>query len=260
MKKKYPKISIITPSYNQGRFIETTIRSVIEQNYPNLEYIVMDGGSTDETLDILKKYSRQIRLFSKKDKGQSDAINNGLKIAKGEIVGYLNSDDTIEPDSLSKVADFFVKNSQYYWVTGKCYVINENGRIVNNLVTLYKSFWLKYFRSEKILAVLNYISQPATFWKKSVYCRIGTFNHSLHYGMDYDYWLRLIKIYKLGFIDHYLAAFRIHSQSKSGQSYTDLFKESYLVSNKYNSGVLSLLHKFHDICTIIAYKYIRRFK
>ena len=125
-KSKIMKISIITPSYNQAQFIERTILSVLNQDYKDIEYIIMDGGSTDGTVEILKKYSDHIIWKSEKDNGQSDAINKGLKMATGDIVAYLNSDDTYQPGAFKEVATFFEKNPDKKWVYGKCLIINEN--------------------------------------------------------------------------------------------------------------------------------------
>lgn len=246
MPKKLPKISIITPSYNQGRYIEQTIQSVINQDYPNFEYLVIDGGSTDATLQILKKYSRKLRWISQKDKGQSDAINKGLKMSTGEIIGYLNSDDILEKGSLAKVAQFFDRFKEYSWVTGKCFIINDKNEKVRSFVTLYKNTFLKYFRSGTSLVITNYISQPATFWKREAVKKAGLFNESLHYSMDYDFWLRLWKSYKLGFIDEYLASFRTHETSKTVSNLSRQINENYGIVRRYsNSGTLVNLHKFH---------------
>jgi glycosyltransferase involved in cell wall biosynthesis len=146
------KISIITPSYNQAEFIERTIQSIFSQNYPDIEYIVMDGGSTDGTVKILKKYSDQIIWKSEKDNGQSDAINKGLKIATGEIVAYLNSDDTYEPGTLKKVADFFQKNPEKKWVYGKCKIINKKDQEIRKWITAYKNLLLKNYSYSKLLS------------------------------------------------------------------------------------------------------------
>src|SRR4030042_6039451 len=119
MRVNLPKISLITPSYNQAGYIRKTIDSVLMQNYPFLEYVVLDGGSTDETVEILKHYGKKIRWISKRDKGQSEAINKGLRITTGEIVGFINSDDYLESGCLLKVGRYFAKHNKIYWITGK---------------------------------------------------------------------------------------------------------------------------------------------
>lgn len=254
---KHPKISVITPSYNQAQFIRMTIDSVLSQNYPNLEYIVMDGGSTDGTVEILKSYGKKIAWVSKKDKGQSDAINRGLKMATGEIVSYLNSDDLYKKESLLEVGNFFPNNPQYYWIAGKCDVIDEKGNIIDNYVTLYKNFFLQHLSNKNVLSILNFISQPATFWRKEVISKIGFFDTKLDYAMDYDYWLRMIKIYKLGFIDRYLASYRIHRNSKSGSNFAALLAEGYQVSKNQTGVTLGSLHRIHDYFTLLGYKIMR---
>jgi len=249
-----PRISIITPSYNQAQFIEKTVLSVVSQNYPNLEYIVMDGGSNDGTLEILKKYKGKLLWFSQKDEGQSDAINNAMKKAKGEILGYLNSDDLLQPESLHEVAEYFQEYPKISWVTGRCYMIDDKGELTRSCITSYKNFWLKYCRTRNALAILNFISQPATFWRREVVDKIGFFDRSLYYAMDYDYWLRLSKIYRLGFIDKHLASFRIHKVSKSRKNVKGLFSEGYQVAGRYINSPLIFLHKLHDILSILTYK------
>ena len=134
MSGKLPKISVITPTLNQGKFIEKTINSVIGQDYPDLEYIVMDGGSTDNTLEILRRYGGRLKFTSSKDKGQSDAINKGLKKSSGDILCYLNSDDVLAPGALFKVGEYFNENRNAMWLTGKCRVVDEEGREVFSTV------------------------------------------------------------------------------------------------------------------------------
>lgn len=254
MPKKLPKISIITPTLNQANFIEQTIKSVLSQNYSDLEYIVVDGGSTDGTLDILKKYRGKLSWISGKDKGQSDAINKGLKMSSGAIVGYLNSDDVLENGALSQIADFFVAHDDIFWVTGKCFIIDGRGRRTRFLVNWYKNIFLKYFRSFATLIITNYISQPATFWKREILENVGLFKTSLHYSMDYDHWLRISKNYKLGFIDTYLASFRIHKTSKTSTKLSQQLAENYSIVQKYSSSnFLVNLHNFHDKTIFFLY-------
>lgn len=247
MAKKLPKISIVTPTLNQVDFIEQTIQSVLRQNYPNLEHIVIDGGSKDGTISILRKYQKYLKWISGKDKGQSDAINKGIKLSTGEIVGYLNSDDILENGTLLKIAEFFTRNPQVSWVTGKCYIINSNGKRIRYLVNWYKNIYLKIFRFPNALLITNYISQPATFWRKEIIEKIGLFDIYLHYSMDYDYWLRIWRYYKLEFINEYLASFRLHKTSKTSANLSAQLSENYEVIRKYSSSNLIVnFHKFHD--------------
>lgn len=255
MVKKLPKISVITPSYNQAKFIEQTINSVLNQNYPYLEYTVMDGGSTDGTVKVLKKYGKKIIWFSEKDKGQSHAINKGLKKSKGEIIGFLNSDDYLEPGSLFKVGEFFSENKKTYWLTGKCKIVDEKSREVRKFATIYKNLFLKYLRNETTNKIVQFISQPATFWRREVMETIGYFDESLHYDMDYDYWLRMWRRYKLYFLDEYLALYRVHSASKAVVSPETQFQIEYDIVRRYTSSKLVLtLHKMHSNLALSFYK------
>lgn len=247
-----PKISVVTPSFNQGKFIEETILSVLDQNYPNLDFWVIDGKSTDNTVSILRKYSGKLSWISEKDNNQTHAINKGLKRSKGEIVCYLNSDDILEKGALGKVAKYFGEHKNIFWVTGKCRVINETGEGVRSLITLYKYIWLKLFRSHEALINVNYVSQPATFWRREIFSDVGFFNEKLNFTMDYDYWLRISKIYPLGFIDDYLASFRIHDQSKSSRNVKSAFDEDYLTAVRHNKASLPF-HHLHNRLTVFIY-------
>jgi len=250
-----PSISIITPTFNHIDFIRDTIESVLDQNYPDLEYLVIDGGSIDGTVDLLKSYGDQIKWISEKDDGQSDAINKGLKMARGEIVGFINSDDLYLPGALEKVGKYFARFPAKIWVTGKCRTINIRGDEINKLVTMYKNFWLK-FNSTKILYILNYISQPSTFWRREAIDQIGFLDDKLYFTMDYDYWLKLANIKKPGVIKEYLSLFRLYPTSKSGGTVKDQFEEELSVASKSApSNALIKLHKFHN--KIIAALYSR---
>jgi glycosyltransferase involved in cell wall biosynthesis len=254
-----PKISIITPSYNQGKFIERTILSILNQDYKNLEYIIMDGGSTDETLKILKKYGNKITWKSEKDNGQSDAINKGIKLATGDIITYLNSDDTYEPGALKKVAEFF-KNPpaggpDKKWVYGKCKIINEKDQEIRKWITAYKNLLLKNYSYKKLLTE-NFISQPATFWKKELHQELGYFNEKENFCMDYEFWLRLGEKYDAGVIDDYLANFRYYSNSKSGAVNKQQFRDQLRLAQKYGQShpTSLLIHKFNYYKITEVYK------
>ncbi|MDA8101150.1 MAG: glycosyltransferase family 2 protein [Nitrospiraceae bacterium] len=237
-----PAISIITPSFNQGRFIERTIRSVLDQNYPGLEYIVVDGGSTDETVEILKKYGDRLSWTSEKDRGQTDAINKGIRKASGEIIAYLNSDDVYEPGALQRIGTFFRDHPDRMWATGRCRIIDEEDRDVRGAITAYKNFLLRRY-SYSLLLVTNPISQPATFWRRQVMGEIGPFDENEHYVMDYDFWLRVGKVYQPAVLDDYLAAFRVYTTSKTSSAFLSSFRRELEVAKKHSSSpVLNALH------------------
>ena len=229
---KRPKVSIVTPTYNHAHFIERTIKSILEQDYPNIEYIVMDGGSKDGTVDILKKYPGII-WKSEKDSGQSDAINKGLRRATGDIVAFLNSDDTYEPGAISKVVEFFGANPDKKWVYGKCRIINDDDVEIRRPITWYKNLLLKRYSFNKLLSE-NFISQPATFWKRELHKEIGYINEAEHYTMDYEFWLRIGQKYPAGVIDAYLANFRMYDTSKSGSLSNPQFKDELRIAKHFN--------------------------
>ena len=206
--RSWPKISIITPSYNQAEFLEGTILSVLNQNYPNLEYIIIDGGSTDGSIEIIKKYEKYITYWvSESDKGQSDAINRGFKMARGEILAWLNSDDTYLPGALGKAVEFFSTHSYIGMVYGKTYFINERGDVIGNYPT--ESF------NYNELARSNFFAQPAVFFRREVYFAVGGLDLNLHYTMDYDLWVRIAKKHRVEYLPVFLSTYRLHMESKT---------------------------------------------
>lgn len=256
----YPKISIVTPSLNQGEFIGETIRSVLSQEYPNLEYIVMDGGSSDKTLDILRSCSDRVKWISEKDKGQTDAINKGLRMASGEIVAYLNADDLLLPGALEKVAKTFMEKPGTMWVTGRCRIITETGQETRGLITAYKNLWLR-MHYPSLLFITDYISQPATFWRGSTLSELGYLDENLHYALDYEYFLRLNNKYPLVILPDYLAAFRVHSQSKNASAfhrnvYVD--EDRIAVYRHTKSKTLRTLHNIHRWLMTTVYAVMNR--
>ncbi|OGP14094.1 MAG: hypothetical protein A2054_08640 [Deltaproteobacteria bacterium GWA2_55_10] len=248
-----PRITIVTPSFNQGHFIEETIRSVLDQGYPDLEYIVMDGGSKDNTVEILKKYDSRLKWTSERDKGQSDAINKGIRMATGDIIAYLNSDDIYEPGALKKAADFFVNNPDKIWLTGRCRIIDTEGKEVRRLIAEYKNFLLGRY-SYNILLITNFISQPATFLKREAFEKFGLFDETQHRVMDYEYWLRVGAAEAPGILDDCLASFRVHPASKTSSSFHSTFKEELEVARKYSgSGLINGLHYLSNLGIRAAY-------
>lgn len=202
-----PLVSIITPSYNQGEFIEETIKSILIQDYPNTEYIVTDGGSTDNTVQILKKYSDKIKWVSEKDNGQADAVNKGIQMANGEIIYWLNSDDVLLPGVITKIVELFEKNPSAQLIYGNSYFIDDQGNIIGNVHV--EPFDYKTF------AVIDYIPQPSTFFKKDVYLAVGGIDRNMHYAMDYDLWLKIANDVNVIYYQEYLSYYRLHDNSKT---------------------------------------------
>ena len=205
-----PRISLVTPSLNQGKFIRATIESVLEQNYPYLDYHVQDGGSTDGTLTVLRSYDGRVPFVSVKDAGQADAINKGLLGATGDVLGYLNSDDVLRPGALASVGEAFAADPDLVFVWGRASYLNEVGAEVSPYLV----------RPDAIerLADACFIAQPAAFFRRSVWDEIGPFDASLHHTMDYDYWLRIAEKYpasRTKFIDRELAGCRMHADAKT---------------------------------------------
>ncbi|MEI6222415.1 MAG: glycosyltransferase family 2 protein [bacterium] len=250
------KFSIITPSFNQGDFIEQTIQSLLAQEYKNYEHIIIDGGSTDRTIDVLKKYSEKVKWISEKDKGQSDAINKGFRMASGDVLAWLNSDDYYYPNTLQVVANFFADHPVSGWVTGDYCVVDSKGKQIRSFIPWYKALLRKH-PSKAMLSLANFIVQPSTFWRKEVEIGVGTINNNLHYTMDYEYWFRIFEHYSLSVIEEKLSAFRVHDSSKCGIMYEKVFQEEMKVLKLYSSNkLLNTLHRVHNQCIIKAYQFL----
>ena len=207
----YPKISIIIPSYNQGNFIEEAIRSCLEQNCIHIELIIIDGASTDTTLDIIKKYEHQIAYWiSEPDNGQSDAINKGLKKVTGDIVTWLGCDDLLIKDTIKHVVDVFSSDPSINLVHGNTIYQYSDNHQVESFVD-EKGFPYKYLSGMAF-------AQPSSFFRRSSLAEIGYLNESLHYGMDYDLMLRLYDLGEVKHIDQFLSVYRVHEESKTSHS------------------------------------------
>lgn len=200
--------SIITPTLNQGKYISETIQSVKEQNYPFLEHLIIDGGSQDNTRKILSQ-SKTITWYKEIEKNQSESINLGWKIAKGDILGWLNSDDLYEPNVFVTIANFFQQHHEVDMIYGDCNYINEGGDSLGSYPT--QSFNLPNL----IRYATNYIPQPAVFMRRSVLESVGFLNESLNYAMDFEYWMRAGLSQKTIYLPIRLAKMRLHSRAKS---------------------------------------------
>ena len=226
------KISIVTPSYNQAEFLENTILSVLNQDYKNIEYIIIDGGSTDNSVDIIKKYSDQITYWvSESDGGQSDAINKGFKIATGDYIGWLNSDDFYTDGAISKLIENIDNNAVlYYGVLGYCHEDGSHNRLEN--IDENITF-------DSILNGKSCTSQPGSFYKKEALENIGFLDENLNFVMDTDLWLKLLQYGKPKFIPYVMAYLRAHNDSKSCNKKISDIKESIQIFRKYGGKIFS---------------------
>ena len=204
-----PLITVVTPSYNQGRFIRATIHSVLSQDYPNVEYIIMDGGSTDETAAVVSEYASRVRWISEKDRGQSHAINKGFRMAKGELVSWLNSDDVILPDALRRAARAFQQNPGVGAVYGEGYQIDINGHVRQTFPCT------EPFNLWKLIYLSDYILQQSSYFRKEVLEEVGYLDENLHYALDWDLFIRIGKLYELGYIRAHMGSIREYADAKS---------------------------------------------
>lgn len=230
MDSKPLKISVITPSFNQGNFIEDAIVSVINQQYPHFEYIIIDGASTDNSVEIIKKYEAFLSCWiSEADSGQSAAINKGLRRASGDVWTWLCSDDTYQPGALEKIACAFKQHSMAQVVYGNCNFTDDAGR-----VTRIKK--PGPFGRDKLLKN-NYLYQPAVFVRREMLEQYGYLDESLHYGMDYEYWLRFAPSEAFVYIDEDIANYRLHAGSKTIRHTRPMMREMARIKKRYGQGV-----------------------
>lgn len=243
----WPRITVVTPSYNQGEFLEKTIKSVINQNYPNLEYIIIDGGSTDNSVEIIKKYEKYLTYWvSEKDRGQADAIRKGFEMATGELIGWLNSDDMYFPNALIEIGKAYKKfPSASIYVGGVAIGALNDGPIKK--CSFPPPFWL-WFRKYGIIP----IGQMASFYSREIYEEIGGININFYHCMDADLWFRLLNYHpNVVIINKMIGFIRFHSKAKSATA-----KELYEKEQK--DFIKSLgLSIFQYKMLIILYKTLR---
>jgi hypothetical protein len=212
-----PTVALVTPSFRQGAFIRATIDSVLGQAYPKLRYVVMDGGSTDETLDILASYGDRLDWLSAPDRGQADAINKGFARVGGEIMGWLNSDDLLLPGTLAHVARFFRDHPEIDLVYGHRIIIDERGQEVGR--------WVLPRHDPAALALTDYVPQETMFWRAALWNALGPLDTGFHYAMDWDLLLRAQRAgFRFRRLPRFLGCFRVHGEQKTAQT-TELTQE-----------------------------------
>jgi glycosyltransferase involved in cell wall biosynthesis len=208
--EEQPLVSIVTPSYNQAIYLEETIRSVLEQDYPRIEYILIDGGSTDGSVEIIRKYADRIAYWvSENDRGQTDALNKGFAASHGSIVAWLNSDDTYKPGAVREAVEYLLGNPRIGMVYGDLDFINEKGRVIG-----------KFPAAQTDLAKLRrgyvHIPQPAAFFRAELWRQVAPLDPSFYFAMDYDLWVRLAGITQFQYLPGKTwANFRLHAGAKT---------------------------------------------
>ncbi len=248
--------SIIIPTLNSEKYLVETINSIKKQDTSlNIELIFSDGGSNDDTLKIIHNIDQN--NISKKiiynQIGLSRALNQGFNSANGKYLSYLNSDDLLTDNALIEIKNKFDKNQYDQWIIGLCENIGEK-LIINKFVNFYKRHLLKILNFD-LLSINNIISQPSVYWRKSFFDDAGNFDETLKYNMDYDMWLRMIKISKPLKIKNKISYFRRHNQSLSHKNLTNQFKEKYQTMKKYNKNpFISLIHLLLSFMIVLTYK------
>ncbi|MFC1921512.1 glycosyltransferase family 2 protein [Chloroflexota bacterium] len=230
-------VSIITPVLNGIKYLEPCLQSVLNQSYPHIDHIFVDGGSTDGTLDILRDYQTQyperIRFISKTDNSAGEAWNKGLKIAKGEILGWLGSDDTYEIDTVRKVVSFFSSNKRAFFVFGNCNYINETGEVIGRPLA-------KEFDLNEAINSMCPIPCSSAFYRREVIDKVG-FLDTRERGVELDYWIRVGKVLRIYRIEEVLSNFRVHpgAFSFSKEAAKIYAREGFIVSRRHGGKLIS---------------------
>lgn len=256
---KGPKISIVIPSFNKGKYFKKTLISIFNQNYTNFEVIIQDGGSTDNTYKVvkhfIKKYPNKISWTSKKDKGQLDAINLGLRKTSGDLLTYINADDYFYSKSTFRYfAKEFMKSSNFLWFVGKGVTVDDSGIEISSMVSCYKNLLLK-LNKYPLLLMVNYMFQPSVFFSKSAYSKYGPFQGVKGIVMEYNFWLTLGKVCMPKIISHNVASFRLSKSGFSLNRFGLILKQDQKIATKFTSNkLLIFLHYLHNLFRVVTVK------
>jgi FkbM family methyltransferase len=231
--RELPLVSIVTPSLNQGRYLAATIESVLEQDYPRIEHIVVDGGSTDETLDVLARYDH-VRWVSEPDRGQAHALNKGFALAAGDILGWINADDAYLPGAISAAVEV-MRETRCALVHGGWRQIDEDGNVIRDVAPIPFDYHLQ-------LESRNGISQPGSLFTREAFDAVGGIDESYRYAMDYELWLKLGARFDVRHVDRVLAAYRLHSESKTVAETEGFWPETWRAARAHGASRRSPLY------------------
>lgn len=233
--KSLPLVSIITPSYNQAAYLEETICSVLDQDYRNLEYIIVDGGSQDASLEIIHKYTDRLAWWvSEEDQGQTDAINKGFNRAQGDILAWLNSDDTYLPGAVKEAVEYLQSHPEVGMVYGDANLIDEQSQVIG-------SFPARQTDNQRLMRGYVHIPQQASFFRANLWKEVGPLDPTFFFAMDYDLWVRLSKQAPLKYLPRLWANFRLHGGAKSIESDDRCWPEMVRVHRREGGSKLSWL-------------------
>jgi len=236
-------VTVVTPSFNQARYLEAAIRSVCLQDYPRLEYMIVDGGSTDDSVDIIKRYESKLAWWvSEKDKGQTDAINKGFARAKGDILAWLNSDDTYEPGVVSAAVKYLQEHLEVGMVYGDANFINEEGRVIGKFASAQTDY-------RRLRQGYVHIPQQTMFFRAGLWKQVGPLDPSFYFAMDYDLWTRIAARSEIKYVPQTWANFRLHSSGKTIASDDRCWPEMIRIHYRDGGSFFSV---------IVAKYYIRR--